>query len=72
MQLKLNVRLVWLDKVANLSSLLSIHGIHKPWGPSFVKKAPSHPYTCSELQHIFELLTNPFSGVVAGDRQLKP
>jgi hypothetical protein len=25
-----------------------------------VKKAPSHPYACGELQHYFELLTNPF------------
>jgi hypothetical protein len=42
MQSTFNVRLVWLDKVDNLSGLLSILGLTNLGGPSLVKKAPSH------------------------------
>jgi hypothetical protein len=60
MQSTLNVRLVWLDKVDNLSGLLQILGLTNLGGPSLVKKAPSHSYTCGELQHGFELSASPF------------
>ena len=72
MQSTLHVRLDWLDKVEISSGLLPILGLTILGGPSLVKKAPSHPYACGELQHGFEPSTSLFSGAVAGDRQLEP
>jgi hypothetical protein len=47
MQSTLNVRLVWLDKVENLSGLLPILGLTNL----------GDPYARGELQHGFELST---------------